>query len=310
MFMVIGDDVRKRNLPMAGIIILIINLIVYAYMTRLWFETKDHKQWLQFVESYSLKNKDLSRGDMLGLFTSQFLHFDLSHLLGNMLMLIAFMGTLEECVGGVQFALLYIMWGAIAGVADATLSGKADYSLLGASGAIAGVIGAYFTAFGARTRVKIVYFIYNTPRTTTIPATVFFVLWIVSQLTGMIADSEIQALQKKGAKVEDSHIAYVAHLSGFLSGAVSMLLMQGANRRLVRSADGELAVDYGAEEDPRPGTPEAAAKIAAANSLALPSSGPPKECPHCKTPFDDSCAIGKTLLRCKNANCSRLTMVT
>ena len=103
---------------------------------------------------YGLASKDLQNNRYLGVVTHMFVHGGLMHLLGNMIVLWAFVSTLEHTLGAWIFLIFYLLWGTVAGLAQAAMHWGSDVPLVGASGAIAGVIGAYWVAFGARTRIR------------------------------------------------------------------------------------------------------------------------------------------------------------
>lgn len=149
--------------------------------------------------------------ELLTLVSSQFLHAGFTHLLGNMLFLWIFGNNVEEALGHVKFLIFYLTCGVLAGLAQWFFSTGSAIPSLGASGAIAGVLGAYIlrypqakilTAFGF-------FFFY-------VPAYFFLGLWFVQQAFYGIASLNAPA----NVGMESGGIAYWAHAGGFVFGAI------------------------------------------------------------------------------------------
>jgi membrane associated rhomboid family serine protease len=159
-----------------------------------------------------------------------FLHGDVVHLLGNMLMLWAFVGTLERGLGSVLFVLLYILWGLVAGVAHAVMNWGQGIPMIGASGAISGVIGAYVVTFGALTNIRTLVWFFG-PRQINVPAGAFVFIWVMSQLSGM----------QEASAAGGGGIAWYAHAGGFVAGATTMLIFsREVKSRLVLNREGKI----------------------------------------------------------------------
>lgn len=156
------------------------------------------------------------------LFTSQFIHGGWLHVASNMLFLYIFGDNVEDTLGRGRYLLLYLLSGAAGAVAQAVLSGESVVPLVGASGAIAGVLGAYLVLFpGAQVSTIIPLFLFFT--VIRVPAVVVILLWFGAQLLSGVAS--ITAAAQGG-------IGYWAHVGGFAAGIVLLLLMGGrANLR-------------------------------------------------------------------------------
>jgi len=128
---------------------------------------------------------------------SLFLHGSVLHLLANMWFLWIFGNNVEEAFGRLGYALLYLLAGVTATAAFVAAQPASTFPLVGASGAIAGVLGAYAVLF-PRAQVLTLLFVFFVP----IPAIVFLVLWFVSQFS-----------------MPDPSVAWQAHVAGFLFGA-------------------------------------------------------------------------------------------
>jgi membrane associated rhomboid family serine protease len=158
----------------------------------------------------------------LTIFTSMFMHGGFMHILGNMVYLVVFGNNIEDALGHVKFAIFYLVCGVIAAWAQIFSNPNSYIPTLGASGAIAGVLGAYLLLFPhahVYTAVFLGFFI----TTVRLPALILLGFWIVSQffsqITGSLAAPEGQ---------ETGGVAYLAHIGGFIAGFVLIKLF-GAN---------------------------------------------------------------------------------
>ncbi len=148
------------------------------------------------------------KSPLLSAFTAMFLHGGWAHLAGNMLYLYVFGNNVEDRLGRIRFLLFYLAWGLLATYGYALINSDSTGTLVGASGAIAGVLGAYLVMF-PRARVwSLVPFLFFIP--VRLPAWIvlglwFFLQWLYSVGAGMSA----------GAGV-----AYAAHVVGFVSGLI------------------------------------------------------------------------------------------
>jgi membrane associated rhomboid family serine protease len=151
-------------------------------------------------------------------FTSMFLHGGWLHLLGNMLYLWIYGDNVEDCLGHARYVLFYLACGAAAIAAQAVSEPGSAYPIIGASGAISGVLGAYLLLFPRAKVLTLVIlpFFFTTVR---LPAMLLLLLWFAVQLVSHVA------VQGDGAAV-----AYGAHIGGFLTG---MLLVPLLKRREV-----------------------------------------------------------------------------
>jgi membrane associated rhomboid family serine protease len=174
------------------------------------------------------------RLQLLTLLTSQFIHAGFLHLGGNMLFLWVFGRAVEDRVGSGVFLVFYLLAGAFAGLAQCLISAGESVPLIGASGAIAAVLGIYFISYpGAWVRVlmPVLFFFW----TFDLPAVLVLAFWFVSQFfTGITAIT--QASRATG------DVAVWAHVAGFALGAASApflprddhALVPGANPRSMR----------------------------------------------------------------------------
>jgi len=305
MFLPLGDDVDTHTLPTAGIVLIGINVLVFFAMVGMAIDytparkargAKPHGGIVAAVEGferapqtravifqYGLAPKDLQTNRFQGALTYMFVHGGLIHLLGNMIVLWAFVSTLEHALGAGMLVAFYLLWGILAGVAHAAMHRGSEVPLVGASGAIAGVIGAYWVVAGARTRIRTLVWIIR-PRIYMIPAGAFVAFWIFCQIKG-ITESQGGA----------AGVAWYCHLGGFAAGACTMVLMRGRTaRQLILSRDGTTVFKEPAKRRDRD-IPDGSATTA--------------ECPYCHTEVSAETCLAPNLARCPNASCGRLVLL-
>lgn len=183
-----------------------------------------------FVFLHELTLDEFSRNDFIAhygtvparlhvstLLTSLFLHGGWSHILGNMLFLWAFGRSLEDALGHTRFLVFYLACGIAAGITHVVFNYFSLIPTVGASGAIAGVMGAYLIKF-PRARIHTLVFIFVFFTTTDVPAAFILVYWFVTQLFsgyGSIAHTH----------VTDAGVAWFAHIGGFITGMVLVQTM-------------------------------------------------------------------------------------
>jgi membrane associated rhomboid family serine protease len=158
---------------------------------------------------------------LITLFTSQFLHGDVLHLGSNLLYLWIFGDNVEDRVGRGRFVLLYLGSGLVAGVVQLLMQPRSSVPMIGASGAIAGVLGAYFLLFPFARITTLIPMLYVW-QTVELPAFMFLGFWFVLQW--------LQGLVTIGQVAEVGGIAWWAHVGGFVSGLVMVLTLAPRRR--------------------------------------------------------------------------------
>jgi membrane associated rhomboid family serine protease len=205
----IGDDnTSRRTVPVVTYALIALNVLFF--FVELTGGDAYIEQWA-FVPSRFLANPF---GDFLTLFTSMFMHAGWVHLGGNMLYLWIFGDNVEDRFGHVKFTIFYLLCGLAATFAQLAFSLASSIPNLGASGAIAGVLGAYILLF-PQGRVRVL----QGRQVIQVPALVAIGLWIVLQFfssIGSIADT-----------AQTGGVAYMAHIGGFLAGLVLTFLLRG-----------------------------------------------------------------------------------
>ena len=152
----------------------------------------------------------------LTLLTSMFMHGSWMHIIGNMLYLWIFGDQIEDRLGHLKFLVFYLLCGLVSGLAQVFSSPSSMLPGLGASGAIAGVLGAYLLRF-PRNRVRVLVL----RAVVAVPAVVVLGFWIVLQVI-----SQISVVQGAGG------VAYMAHIGGFVAGLLLMLIFDRAGGRV------------------------------------------------------------------------------
>ncbi|HKO56574.1 MAG TPA: rhomboid family intramembrane serine protease [Thermoanaerobaculia bacterium] len=214
------DENPRRTAPVVNVILIIINVLMFLWEVSLGPNLERALFQVAFIPARFWQG--YIGPEVIRIFVSMFLHGGLLHLGGNMLYLWIFGDNIEDRLGHFKYLLFYLACGFAATFAHAFVNPSSGLPSIGASGAIAGVLGAYLILFPhARvlTIIPIVFFI--TVRE--VPAILVLGLWFVIQFfTG------VGSLGAVGA--ESGGVAYFAHIGGFVSGIVLILLLGGKRR--------------------------------------------------------------------------------
>jgi membrane associated rhomboid family serine protease len=172
-----------------------------------------------FIERWAMTPDDVTHGRNLEtLLTSMFMHASVVHLVGNMVFLVAFGEQLEaNYLGSVRFLIFYLLCGFAAGALQIAVDPNSTVPNVGASGAIAGVMGGFIVVFpGDQIQAWVLSFFGLVP--TRISAGIFIVLWFLLQLI-----SGFGGLAETSAS--EGGVAYFAHIGGFIAGAMLIIPM-------------------------------------------------------------------------------------
>src|SRR5690349_1712878 len=191
-----------------------INVVVFLYQKTLSYYRLD-----QFVTNWGIVPDDLR---LISLLTSMFLHGGWMHLLGNMLFLWVFGRNLEDLIGGSRFLIFYLVCGLVAGVVQVIANPYARVPTIGASGAIAGVMGAYLIKF-PRSQIDTLVLLIVFFTRVTIPAPFYLLLWF-----GMQFVSGFESIGERS--YTGGGIAYFAHIGGFIAGILLIRLFPSRQR--------------------------------------------------------------------------------
>lgn len=205
----LGDASRQtRRWPLITILLIAAN--GYVFWRELMFGRR-------FVYAWSVIPLHISHGYALAtLITAMFLHASWSHILGNMIFFWAFGPAIEDAMGRGRFLAFYLIGGVIAMLAQVAAAPASSIPCLGASGAIAAVMGAFLVTY-PRDRIRTALFFLLFIRITYIPAILLIGVWFLIQLFS--AGGVAGAVQTGG-------VAYLAHIGGFVFGVITGRLWQ------------------------------------------------------------------------------------
>jgi membrane associated rhomboid family serine protease len=213
------DKNQSRTTPYVNYFIIGVCVLVFFY------ELSLDEQLGQFIDTFAVVPANvaqMARGEALllpsavTLLTSMFLHGGWMHLLGNMLYLYIFGDNVEDRLGHGMYGLFYLVCGAGSAIIQVLSNPGSHAPLLGASGAIAGILGAYFILFPRARILTLIPLVILFP-VVEVPAFFFLGFWFVLQL--------IQAGLTGSAGAAGGGVAWWAHLGGFVVGAVMLLLI-------------------------------------------------------------------------------------
>jgi len=214
------DTVRSNSTPVVTALIILVNVLVFIYMLTLDPYTQNH-----FIAQYALTP---SRLHLSAIFTSMFLHGGWMHLIGNMWFLWVYGDNVEDVLGHGKYLAFYLLCGVAAALTQYAVSPDSPVPTLGASGAIAGVMGAYLIKFPhSRILTLIPIFFFFT--TIEIPAVLILLYWFALQFFSGIGSVGYSQVSQGG-------VAWFAHIGGFISGMLLIMTM-GTRERYSRRRD-------------------------------------------------------------------------
>ena len=211
------DVIPSRTKPGVTVSIIIINVAVYLFQVGLDDRAREY-----FIYSFGVVPAYFTVGSI---FSSMFVHGGLAHLLGNMLFLWIFGDNVEDRMGHVRYVFFYLACGFIAAVSQVVLEPQSLVPMVGASGAIAGVMGAYLVLY-PHSRVLMLFpfpvFLFE------LPAVAFLGLWFVVQFLNGIGQLPVfQQDQISGG------VAFWAHVMGFVTGLILVVFLRRPERTRV-----------------------------------------------------------------------------
>jgi len=207
MFPIGDDNSSRRTVPVVTYALIALNFLFF--FGELSGGDVFIQQWA-FVPRRFLANPG---ADFPTLFTSMFMHAGWLHLLGNMLYLWIFGDNVEDTFGHLKFLMFYLLCGIAATFSQLAFSSGSNIPNLGASGAIAGVLGAYILLF-PRQRVNVLMGRGVIP----MPALAVIGLWIVLQFVSGVGSI---------SNTETGGVAYMAHIGGFVAGVILTFVLRG-----------------------------------------------------------------------------------
>jgi membrane associated rhomboid family serine protease len=210
------DNIPARNFPIVNIGLIVINIVFFIYEMSYGHKVDQLIFAFGFIPSRFFEQQAegwLNPSGFLPVFSSMFLHANLIHLLSNMWMLWIFGDNVEDCMGHGRYLLFFLLCGAASVAAQAIAHPQSTIPMIGASGAISGVLGAYFLTY-PHARILTLLPIFILIYLIELPAYFFLGFWFLMQfvqgsLYSMNAD-----------KMMGGGVAWWAHVGGFAAGVV------------------------------------------------------------------------------------------
>lgn len=202
---------RPVHFPFATLVLILINVFIFIC---------ELASGDEFVKQWAAVPADITAGHhVITILTAMFMHGSWSHLIGNMVFLWAFGPEIEDAMNPVRYTAFYLLGGLAAMVAQVVASPHSTVPCLGASGAIAAVMGAFLVTYPSD-QIRSLLIIFVFVRVTMIPAALLIGVWFISQLLNL---GEVSGVQNGG-------VAYMAHVGGVLFGVVFARLFIDRNR--------------------------------------------------------------------------------
>jgi len=202
---------RPVRFPIVTTCIIVVNFIVFALELR---------GGDAFVLKWAAVAAHITAGhDWITILTAMFMHGSWSHILGNMVFLMAFGPEIEDSMNPWRYLTFYLVGGLVAMLAQIAASPSSTVPNLGASGAIAAVMGAFLVTY-PRDQIRSILIIFVFVRITVIPAGLLIGVWFLIQL---VHAGSVASVQTGG-------VAYLAHVGGFIFGAATARLFEDSRR--------------------------------------------------------------------------------
>jgi len=207
------DDQARHGRPVVVLLLIAINVMVFLHEMQIDPYSRNY-----FIAHYALF---ADRVTATSLVTSLFLHGGWLHIIGNMIFLWAFGRSLEDAMGSGKFLVFYLASGVLAGLAQVLFHAGSHVPTVGASGAIAGVMGAYLIKF-PRARILTLVFLFVFITRVEVPALFFLPYWFLTQVFSGVGSVAYSPLTEGGT-------AWWAHIGGFIAGILLVTVM-GTNK--------------------------------------------------------------------------------
>ncbi len=217
----IADENPKGFFPFVNYLFIIINIAVYFFL-----QPSDPESIERFFRHFGLVpatliNEPQQIRGYITIFTSMFLHGGLGHLFGNMLYLWIFGDNIEYVIGHLRYVVFYLLVGLGAAMLQIIVMPGSEAPMVGASGAISGVLGAYLLRF-PRNNVSVLFFFFFIIRVVRIPAVIVLSVWFLFQ----VINGYFHFMP--GAQ---TGVAWFAHIGGFVSGFILIKLFELRERK-------------------------------------------------------------------------------
>ena len=211
----IRDDIPTKRFPLITVGLISLNTLVYLYQASLGESFAQLVYAMGLIPFEIIHYVDIPPPGpspiFLTIFTSMFMHGSLVHLLGNMLFLWIFGNNVEDYLGKGNFILFYLLCGIVAALTQVLVNPNSTVPMVGASGAIAGVLGGYLVLY-PYAKVTTVFIFGFFIRLVRIPASVVLSFWILYQF--------LYGLSYFAARIGEGGVAWFAHIGGFICGFI------------------------------------------------------------------------------------------
>jgi membrane associated rhomboid family serine protease len=211
------DVIPSRTVPIVTITIIVLNSLAFLFELSL-----PNRVLESFIRVYGVVPADFI---LLTAVTSLFLHGGWLHFLGNMLYLWIFGDNVEDQLGHGRFVLFYLICGVVAGLAHVFMNPASTVPTIGASGAIAGVMGAYFVLY-PHSRILALLPLFVFWEVIEVPAIFFLGIWFVMQFF-----SGVGSIAMGASRAASGGVAFWAHVAGFLAGMATVFVLRKPSRR-------------------------------------------------------------------------------
>lgn len=208
------DNVKSQTFPLVNYILIAMNVAAFFYQIKI----NSYGYLEKFIYEYGVVPAALSSDPLAHwttLISSQFIHGGFAHLIGNMVFLYIFGDNIEDKLGHIGYIFFYILCGSLAALTQVFFTSGSSIPMIGASGAIAGVLGAYFL-FYPRSKIMTLIPLGFFSRIIEVPAFFFLGFWFLMQTFS--GTSAIYAAKAYGQDV--GGVAWWAHAGGFVSGLI------------------------------------------------------------------------------------------
>jgi len=214
------DENPTRTISFFTVIIILTNIFVfYKELTSEDMETFIFQHGLIPINFISDIMHLKLENSLFDLFSSMFMHGGLFHIISNMWFFWIFGNNVEDAMGHLRFLLFYLLCGIGAGLSQIFMNIHSTIPMVGASGAISGVIGAYFLLYPGARILTLVFFFYFI-RLVYIPAGIFILFWFIMQVVSSVTIGS-----------ESGGVAWYAHIGGFLTGVMLTPILVKRKRR-------------------------------------------------------------------------------
>jgi membrane associated rhomboid family serine protease len=211
MFFPYKDDNPRVLFPFVTFGIIALNVLIF--LGQFWISGNDPDIGRSLVYIYGFVPAEFNP---LTIFTSMFMHGGFAHIIGNMWFLYIFGDNVESILGHIKYFIFYLSCGIGAALAQFFIEPASQVPMIGASGAVAGILGAYMIRFPkARVHVLAVIIIFIT--TFVVPAQIVLGLWFLMQLSGGLGSLGVDTT---------GGVAWFAHIGGFIIGVTSLKYFQ------------------------------------------------------------------------------------